>query len=68
MSERTHTKHGYLILQRKPSVNGGEIVAAFMGGGLDPFVIWRMEPDGECHGGSYCASLKRAGIVFDERV
>jgi hypothetical protein len=65
MTQRTTTQHGYPILRRKASANGGEIVIAKLDHNrAHPFVVWRMDDQGICEGGDYCATEDEAGRAF----
>lgn len=66
----TATEHGFPILARKSSINGGEIVIAHRTdvNTPHPFVVWRMSERGMCEGGDYCADLVAATRAFAWRV
>lgn len=66
------TGHGYPIIERKPADGGGEIIIAFRAAvdsqtAADPYVVWRMDRDGACHGGQYVSTLRTALSRFAER-
>lgn len=63
---RTNTKRGDNIIAQE-CVGDSCIVLCQNIMKPDEFVVWRMDTDGNCHGGEYTKDLLRACAMFNRR-